>query len=323
MRMRPSPTFVFICALLCRVVNASAVSDDQASSSNPATLKPRETVFVETSTVIETNTFNLVDGIETDVATLTEIFTVTSSRSEQTPATSTQQSSTISAQQPSPTSTLTFQTSTTSSQSATQALPTGQEMTASPPTSSGKKPRAAAIAGGVVGAIFGLGIFLLLFHILRRPAQRKNAGHLPLDEEMSSAPPFDEKGAHIATTPRGPTTSTGPSWSGTVGTVQAARDPNLLAEQVRVLQAQLQAALQAQGDASTSESVAGTASKADGHASSVTRPLSTMKREQTLTVQNWDPIDLVVHTDSGLRLEPAQPVEELPPVYVERKSFAG
>jgi hypothetical protein len=214
-------------------------------------------------------------------------------------------------------------------QSSSLTIPTqssSQIMSSSPPPSSGsgKRLHVPVIAGGVVGALLALGAFVLLFYVLRRRAKRRNGGHLPLDEEMALGPaPSDEKGAQVVAVPHGPATSKGSGRGGDVGSVQAERDPSLLAEQVRVLKAQLQATLQAQGSAA--DSVARTASTATDTRPSVLRPLSTTKRERTgpLTVRNYEPAPLLVHTDSGIRLEPAQTVEELPPMYVPRKSFVG
>jgi hypothetical protein len=142
---------------------------------------------------------------------------------------------------------------------------------------------------------------------------------------MAPGPPA-EKEAQIVAVPDEPVTSTGSEQSGEVGTIQAERDPSLLEDQIRVLKAELQAARQAQGNAP--ESVARTSSTATDApvpGPSATRSLSTMKRERTglRTVGNYEPVDLLVHTDSGIDLDPGQAVEELPPMYVSRKSFVG
>ncbi|KAJ7112945.1 hypothetical protein C8R44DRAFT_930461 [Mycena epipterygia] len=84
--------------------------------------------------------------------------------------------------------------------------------------------------------------------------------------------------------------------------VEASPPQEHLAEQIRVLQAQtaeLQGALRAQ------------------RAPSGGARLATMKREQALALREYAPAagDLLLHTDSGLRLTPASRVQELPPKY--------
>ncbi|KAJ7894379.1 hypothetical protein B0H13DRAFT_1885961 [Mycena leptocephala] len=285
------------------------------------------TPSVETYTAAYTSTFDLVEVTGVDV------FHLTAPGSEQTPATSTQPLSTTFTQSTVQSSTTTKKkekkkTSITPTQCAT-AIPTRSSsriMASSPPLCSEKRLQAPVIAGGVVGALLGLGGVFLLFHVLRRRAKRRNGPHLPLDDEMAAGPPADEKGAQIVAVLDEPVTSTASEQSGDVGTIQAERDPNLLAEQIRVLKAQLQAALQAQDNAPNSVArTPSTATDAPVPGPSATHSLSTMKRERTglRTVRNYEPVDLRVHTDSGIDLDPGQAVEELPPVYVPRKSVVG
>ncbi|KAF7345378.1 hypothetical protein MVEN_01555700 [Mycena venus] len=321
MRMRSFPTLVLIYALLCRVVkavsNAEALLNPRDGIVGTLTFTDTEVVN-QTSTLFQTKTLTFTESISlnpdvhvtvemvptasistviinnslvllrTNTIFVPAIVTFTSSSSEETRTTST----TTSAPQLSTTLIQsTGQMSTTSSQrtipdwtNPTQIV--GQETSSSPPSSSGKK-RAAVIVG----------VFTSCDVVLNEEV-RDIGGWM---REMSPPPPLpsDEKNTQAATILHGPSPS---------------HDPSLLAEQVRVLQAQLQA-LQAHNDA------AGTSSTVtDDPTSSVTR-LSAMKREQTLVVRNYDTADLVVHTDSGLRLEPTPAVEELPPTYVERKSF--
>jgi hypothetical protein len=256
---------------------------------------------VETYTASYTGTFDLVAVTGVDVFHLT---------APTTPA------------QPLPTA-LTqniTQTPTTPTQSSNQT------MSPPPPPPSGKRLHAPVIAGVIVGALLALGAFVMLFHVLRRRAKRRNGLHLPLDEEMAPGPPANEKGAQVVAVPHGLAASKGSGRGGDVGSIQAERDPSLLAEQVRVLKAQLQDALQAQDNIADSVGRR-TAADAAAPGPSVIRPLSTTKRERErtgpLTVRNEEPVPLLVHTDSGIRLEPAQAVEELPPLYVSRKSFVG
>ncbi|KAJ7918644.1 hypothetical protein B0H13DRAFT_1992360 [Mycena leptocephala] len=334
MRMRPCSTFVFIYALLCGLANAG--SADEAPPFDSPSLNPRapdvdpNLPFVETVTrtdfaqitTTHTYTFTLSPSVGTytagyiytfldEVFTANDFFYLTAPESEQTPT-----ALTI----PTQSSNLTIPTQSSSLTISTQS--SSQIMSSSPPPSSGSGKRVHVPVIGVVGALLALGAFVLLFYVLRRRAKRRNGGHLPLDEEMALGPaPSDEKGAQVVAVPHGPATSKGSGRGGDVGSVQAERDPSLLAEQVRVLKAQLQATLQAQGSAA--DSVARTASTATDTGPSVTRPLSTTKRTWPLTVRNYEPAPLLVHTDSGIRLEPAQTVEELPPMYVPRKSFVG
>ncbi|KAJ6580974.1 hypothetical protein B0H19DRAFT_1060662 [Mycena capillaripes] len=211
-------------------------------------------------------------------------------------------------------------TSTTSTTSVEPAIVRTQssssQSTSSPPVSLRKKPAAATIAGGVIGAILSLAVSLLAFYVLRRRARRTSAP----DEEMSPGPRSEEKGTQIVSVSDRPATRTGSAATGSAGIVQAERNPSVLEEQIRVLKGQLQAALQAHDDAT--HAVTETESSISD-ASPLTRSFSTMKREQTFAVQDNQAAarDLLVHTDSGLRLESARSLEELPPVYVARNSF--
>ncbi|KAJ7894377.1 hypothetical protein B0H13DRAFT_2276471 [Mycena leptocephala] len=328
MRMRPYPTFVFIYALLCELVNAR--SADEAPPFNSPSLNPKSPdvdptfPFVETVTTtdaldgfifVNTFTFTLNPSVETYTASYTGTFDLVEVTGVDVfhlavPTTSAQQLSGTFTQS-------TIQTPTTFPQSSNQTI------SSSPLPSSGKRLRAPVIAGGVVGALLALGAFVLLFYVLRRRAKRRNGGHLPLDEEMArGAAPSDEKAAQVVVVPHRLAASKGSGRGGNVGSIQAERDPSLLAEQVKVLKAQLQTALRAQGNAADSAArTTSTATDAAAPGPSVTRSISTTKREQTgaLTVRNYEPVPLLVHTDSGIRLEPVQAVEELPPMYVPRK----
>ncbi|KAJ7887941.1 hypothetical protein B0H13DRAFT_1888613 [Mycena leptocephala] len=161
------------------------------------------------------------------------------------------------------------------------------------------------IAGGVVGAFLALGHLRCYF----------TSYDAALNEgEMAPGPPA-EKEAQIVAVPDEPVTSTGSEQSGEVGTIQAERDPSLLAEQIRVLKAQLQAALQAQDNAPDSVArVPSTATDAPVPGPSATHSPSTMKRERTglRTVRNYEPVDLLVHTDSGIDLDRAKPLRSSP-----------
>ncbi|KAJ7918641.1 hypothetical protein B0H13DRAFT_283408 [Mycena leptocephala] len=330
MRMRtqrPCPTFILIYTLLCAFVNAE--SGDEAPPFNSPSLNPRSPdvdptfPFVETVTTtdsldgfifVNTFTFTLNPSVETYTASYTGTFDLVAVTgvdvfhlTAPTPA------------QPLP---------TTLTQNITQVpQSSNQTMSPPPPPPSGKRLHAPVIAGVIVGALLALGAFVMLFHVLRRRAKRRSGLHLPLDEEMAPGPPANEKGAQVVAVPHGLAVLKGSGRGGDVGSIQAERDPSLLAEQVRVLKAQLQDALQAQDNAPNSVGIRRTAADAAAPGPSVIRPLSTTKRERErtgpLTVRNEEPVPLLVHTDSGICLEPAQAVEELPPLYVSRKSFVG
>jgi hypothetical protein len=309
-------------------------SGDEAPPFNSPSLNPKSPdvdptfPFVETVTTtdaldgfifVNTFTFTLNPSVETYTASYTGTFDLVEVTGVDVfhlavPTTSAQQLSGTFTQS-------TIQTPTTFPQSSNQTI------SSSPLPSSGKRLRAPVIAGGVVGALLALGAFVLLFYVLRRRAKRRNGGHLPLDEEMArGAAPSDEKAAQVVVVPHRLAASKGSGRGGNVGSIQAERDPSLLAEQVKVLKAQLQTALRAQ-DILADSVGRRTAADAAAPGPSMIRPLSTTKRERErtgpLTVRNYEPVPLLVHTDSGIRLEPAQAVEELPPLYVSRKSFVG
>ncbi|KAJ7112937.1 hypothetical protein C8R44DRAFT_856019 [Mycena epipterygia] len=161
--------------------------------------------------------------------------------------------------------------------------------------SSRKKCRAATIAGGVVAGVAAFVAALLIARgLLRRRVRRRNGAYqdnfLADEEKWTSRP-----GAGATNNDVVPT------------------------EQARVQQAQFQA------DDAPSES--GCTSTSSTSVEAGTPAFSTMKSVQAQAVRDYAPAawDLLVHTDSGLCLEPgrahrgARMVRELPPVYVEER----
>ncbi|KAJ6577941.1 hypothetical protein B0H19DRAFT_1253244 [Mycena capillaripes] len=174
----------------------------------------------------------------------------------------------------------------TSSTTSTSASATSISLDNAP------KPRAdvRAVVGGALGGlvlISVLAIGVILFK--RRAGRRKKWGRIFLgDPDLATRP-----SAYIEANPS--------------GTVQHDNSVIRLEAQIRELQAQtaeLRTALGTQPQRPPSEG---------------TR-LAAMKRE-IQAMRDYAPAvlpgDLVLHTDSGLRLTPARQIEELPPEYVE------
>ncbi|KAJ7479872.1 hypothetical protein FB451DRAFT_1449302 [Mycena latifolia] len=195
--------------------------------------------------------------------------------------------------------------STSPSSPSLASTPASTAPSSSTSPSSRKKRLAAAIVGGVIG---GLGAIVASL-LIARSTNRLASGQVPGSRRKAAQASDVEAALNAASS--GPATGiAGPSLKEDNPHPPAERDPSLLAEQVRVLQA---------SSAATASSTASGGPPETGP--SLTRSLSTMKREQTQAVQGYEPAarDLLVHTDSGLRLEPgrAGETEELPPTYVE------
>jgi hypothetical protein len=98
---------------------------------------------------------------------------------------------------------------------------------------------------------------------------------------------------------------------GTNIAVPQEQDAAAITNQLRILQDQVQQLIQDRAEGS---------STAGSDTASVTRSLSTMKRDQTRVVREHQlghvVTDSLVHTDSGLRLTAGRVVDELPPTYV-------
>ncbi|KAJ7112928.1 hypothetical protein C8R44DRAFT_741276 [Mycena epipterygia] len=212
--------------------------------------------------------------------------------------------------------TLSTSTTSASSPAVTQSIQSATRV------SSQKKGRAAAIAGGVVGALVVLVVALLIARLfLRRRGRRHNGAsqdNLLTDEENTSSG------------------STGqlPAGAGTGVTGSSTSEDAAPAVKVRVLQAQPQVALHADDNVcetgNTSTPVTSDSRSVEAAASATQGPLPAIKRDQVAAVREeaapryrdsppalWG---LLVHTDSGLRLDPRHAsviLEELPPVYVE------
>ncbi|KAJ6589243.1 hypothetical protein B0H19DRAFT_1058278 [Mycena capillaripes] len=222
----------------------------------------------------------------------------------------------------------------TPSGGTSSAASTGTSSVASTPTSDSaaaassstvggspqKKLGTAAIAAAVLGILVGLIVLLLIiFFLVRRRTRGRNDGtwKIPVDEENISYFPMKVEGIHVAAANITPQDIIGSRQEEVLAPREGKQDPSL-AEQIRILQGQLQAALQRDsqefGRASTttsSETVAGP---------SVMRSISTMKRPR-LHIRITDEElgvatpDSLVHRDSGRRLESERHVEEPPPMY--------
>ncbi|KAJ7635545.1 hypothetical protein DFH06DRAFT_1303059 [Mycena polygramma] len=174
-------------------------------------------------------------------------------------------------------------------------------------SSSGKKPPVAAIAGAVVGTIVAVfiacvGLILTMTFSHDHSSGMQQSGSPSTDalivskesrqSSSTDSPPELQRADDMVT----------PSESDDAG----------VAEQVRVMKAQLER---------LEQRVEGSGS-AGSQTTSVGRPFSTMKREQTRVLQEHGlgtgVVDSLVHTEGGLRLtaeRSARPGDELPPSY--------
>ncbi|KAJ6493746.1 hypothetical protein C8R47DRAFT_1269942 [Mycena vitilis] len=160
-----------------------------------------------------------------------------------------------------------------------------------------KKPRTAAIVGGIVAGIAA--IFLSLVGLIFVRRARRNKGQKPLGSPpatdplvLSKEPAQLEAGAPVVTVE-----APGPD----------AYDHGL-AQQMRLLTDEVQR-LRQQVDGSS------TVASSD----SLNRSMSAMKREQTQAIQQHGlgthVADSLVRTDSGIRLMASRAEEDLPPTY--------
>ncbi|KAJ7676656.1 hypothetical protein DFH06DRAFT_1168764 [Mycena polygramma] len=166
------------------------------------------------------------------------------------------------------------------------------------PTVTTKKVSGGAVAGVVVG-ILALILACLVGFMLSRRAKRRAA--TPRMEESGSVPPPFVWKNFRATTDDGTSETT----------AENEEDRPEAADRLRVLKEEVQRLEQQAGS-----SAAGSVASPPG----LGRSLSTMKREQTLALQDQERrvevVDTLVHTDSGLRLTAGRVVDELPPTYV-------
>ncbi|KAJ7661719.1 hypothetical protein B0H17DRAFT_1337157 [Mycena rosella] len=165
--------------------------------------------------------------------------------------------------------------------SSTRATPGSSTPPPPTPAPSLNKPRSAAIAGGVVGALVTLVAFLLIARaLMRRRARRRTGfsrGNLKsADGEKPWGPPSDVEAARSTASPGPPSRTANSAPEEDATPAHGERDPSLLAEQVRVLEAQLQAAPQG-SEAASSSTTAGARPRQAG--ASVSRSVSMMKRE--------------------------------------------
>ncbi|KAJ7479860.1 hypothetical protein FB451DRAFT_1171945 [Mycena latifolia] len=147
------------------------------------------------------------------------------------------------------------------------------------------KPPIAEIVGGLIGELGLLAVLAaMVVYFKRRSGRRKTASGRIYLGDTDPAPDVKPGTAVVR-----------------AGSPQHAQHTAVLAEQIRVLQAQTTELQRAQ------------------RAPSAGTRLATMKRKQVRVVREHAPAqpaaDLVLHTDSGLRLAPARRVEELPPEY--------
>ncbi|KAJ6608489.1 hypothetical protein B0H10DRAFT_524808 [Mycena sp. CBHHK59/15] len=162
-----------------------------------------------------------------------------------------------------------------------------------------KRLNIAAIAGGAVGGLAGI-LFIIIFLFLCRSHRKK----------LSAADTADEK-----YTPSLGGTLLSQRHSNSEDSDSAADvSPGALAQEVRFLRQQMQR--RPEEDRMEAGSIVSSES-----GSVVQRSLSTMKREQTRVVRDHYEgysagRDLLVHTDSGLRLTAGWEVDEVPPTYV-------
>ncbi|KAJ6577943.1 hypothetical protein B0H19DRAFT_1062508 [Mycena capillaripes] len=156
-----------------------------------------------------------------------------------------------------------------------------------------KPPKAQAdvrvIVGGVLGGLVIIVSAAAIIFFKRRAGRRKKSGRIFLGDPHAATHPSPQ--ADVEADPS--------------GTVQHDNSVVRLEAQMGELQAELRAALGTQPRRVPS----------DG-----TR-LAVMKREQMQAVRDHAPAvlpgDLLLHTDSGVRLTPARQLEELPPQYIE------
>ncbi|KAJ7662724.1 hypothetical protein DFH06DRAFT_1396873 [Mycena polygramma] len=207
-----------------------------------------------------------------------------------------------------------------------------------------KNPPVSAIAGAVVGALAAIVLFIVALIALRH----RRAGHNSRRNSRRNTPAI--KGVHpllddtllepkesvVAGTPSPPVEppTTEPIESPpTERTSSPETQDDSVKEEVRILREQLEE-LRQQSPPRTDEVTAlreelqllrqqvqgGNSSTAvETENDSLGRSLSTMKREQTRALQEHgrggDVTDMLVHTDSGLRLTAGRAVDELPPTY--------
>ncbi|KAJ6628078.1 hypothetical protein B0H10DRAFT_1991486 [Mycena sp. CBHHK59/15] len=197
-----------------------------------------------------------------------------------------------------PTSSSSATTSSTSSIST--ALAKSSDAPASPASISKKKPPVVAIAGGTVGGVAAVLAFLSTL-LLCRSSRYRHAKNSPSIEE-APLPPLGGAVMPIETAEQ-------PQANNFV--VAPDQDAAALADQVHMLKEQVQR-LEA-------ERAEGCTSSAGSDTASVSRSLSTMKREQRRVVRDhqdgYTVADSLVHTDSGLRLTAGRVIDELPPTY--------
>ncbi|KAJ6577938.1 hypothetical protein B0H19DRAFT_1253240 [Mycena capillaripes] len=156
-----------------------------------------------------------------------------------------------------------------------------------------KPPNARAdvrvIVGGVLGGLVIIVSAAAIIFFKRRAGRRKKLGRIYLVDPYSAAHPSSKSDVEADSS----------------GTVQHDNSVIRLEAQIRELQAEFRAALGTPPQRAPS----------DG-----TR-LAAMKREQMQAVRDHAPAvvpgDLVLYTDSGMRLTPARQMEELPPDYAE------
>ncbi|KAJ6502930.1 hypothetical protein C8R47DRAFT_1316869 [Mycena vitilis] len=186
---------------------------------------------------------------------------------------------------------------TASALGASTGSSTAAEVTSNPTTTT-KKVSGGAVAGVVMGILALILACLVGFMLSRRAKHRVATPHM---EESGSVPPSFVWKNFRATTDD--------STSETMA--EKEEDEAQAADRLRVLREEVQR-LEQQAGSSSAGLV--TAPPALG------RSLSTMKREQTLALEEHERgagvVDTLVHTDSGLRLTAGRVVDELPPTYV-------
>ncbi|KAJ6629921.1 hypothetical protein B0H10DRAFT_1985829 [Mycena sp. CBHHK59/15] len=198
--------------------------------------------------------------------------------------------------------------SSTHTSSSDGSAPTSSSTSIADTVSPQKKSSVAAIAGGVVGGVLLIAALLFGCVFLRRRVARKNISLNDVPRGNNGTPFSPHSDPDVA-----PDLEFNP--------YSAYSEPRLnLAEQVRLLEnqnTQLRVALQGQADTASRVSTVSMLSDTPTQTASLPRSLSTMKRQQTRMVQSYasSASDVLMHTDSGIRLEPGRVVEEVPPTY--------
>ncbi|KAJ7653917.1 hypothetical protein DFH06DRAFT_1416674 [Mycena polygramma] len=198
-------------------------------------------------------------------------------------------------------------TPTTVSSSA-QLSPTRGAPQISSGSTGKKKPRTAAIAGGVVGGIAAISIFLVGLLLVSRA--RRNKGQKTPGAKPPATDPSVQSKEPVQLEAEAPFVAAELSRGQESATPASGRDDHGLTEQVRLLTDEVQRLRQRVDGSST------TASDRD----SLSRSISTIKREQTQVLHQHGQLgthvtDSLIRTDSGIRLTAGRAEEDLPPTY--------